>query len=268
LLKPPRNALDTHNVPEDPPSLRPWQVASALRFAALLACLWVAVLALLLTRTGLGRALGVGGGGEAARAAPAWCTPGRLPPLARVDFKQLLALRAELPRVIAPIGGHRYEGGVASAERMWSDNSPQPLDAVRPVEGRWPAAYEMRWWTAGNADVAADVLAFPSDKQATRFFAKATSVHCHRDGQQPPSALPPRVRNLVWVNPDRVTEYDAYLRRGRLVYRVVDVPPRPHAGRSPAQPLTTVYAVDLLACALPEAGCAQAPGRSERRLHL
>jgi len=254
------DALDTADVPDDRDSSSPWRPAAPIRFAVLLGCLAAALLGLLLTSTDLGRGLGIGSGARATRGAARWCVPSGLPQLAHVDLAQLEALRATLPRVIAPIGGHRYEGGVASPERAWSDNSPVPPRAARVGDG-WPGAYEMRWWTRGEADVAADVFAFGDAAQAKSFFARASGVDCHRDGRDSAGYLPADVRNLVWVNPDDVREYDAYLRRGRLVYRIVDVPPTPKAGRSPSPQSLDLYAVDLLACMLPEASCAAAPAR-------
>jgi hypothetical protein len=253
-------------VPESRDRPRQWQPAQPVRFALLLGCLAASVLALLLARTGLGRAVGLGGGGSVANVQPLWCVPHGLPQLAHADLAQLRALRAVLPRVIAPIGGRRYDGGVSTPERMWSDDSPERLRLARLADGEWPAGYEMRWWTRGEADVAADVLAFADAARAKSFFELATSVRCRRESRRSAGSLPPGVRNLVWTNPDHVVEYDAYLQRGRLVYRIVDVPPPPHANRSRTPQRIALYAVDLLACTLPESDCELVPAREAQRI--
>jgi hypothetical protein len=257
VLKPKAPTLDTAHVArrQDSPL-----VASATRFAALLGCLGAATI-VLLGRIGLFRAAGFSSH-RTQGAAASWCVPGGLPPLARVDVNQLLALRVSLTRVIAPLGGRRYAGGITVPQDMWSDNSPQTPDSARSAQGTWPGGYEMRWWTPGGADVAADALAFADPAQARSFFKRASGVGCHHDAIQPPPLWLRHGRNLVWVNPDDVTEYDAFLQRGRLVYRVVVVSPPPTHGHRLRHPERAgVYGVDALACTLPDANCYASPNR-------
>lgn len=219
-------------------------------------CLVAAIVSLLGTRTSLLDSIDVGGSGNAQGASTTWCAPRGLPTLVSTDRHELVHLRDGLLRVFAVTGGSGYTGGVISPEDMWSDNSPLGASASRMRHGRWPAGYEVRWWTR-YYDLVADVLVFRALHQALAFFKQAASTDCHRDGAQQSAPWPPQARNLAWVNPDRARQNDVFLLRGRRVYRVAAVrlndAPREIA---PAQRRTGAKLVDLLACVLPGADCA------------
>ena len=190
------------------------------RLAVLLVCLAVAATGLLASRT---RASSAPGEGPAQ--ANVGCSLGPLPPLAKVDFQQLVDLRAGLLGVMAEVGGRRYVGGTVTPDDMWSDDPPQPLSSLRSSDGRWPGGYEIRQWAPTGDDTAADVLLFTSASQAGMFFDEAASARCHRAAEVMSAPSPPAARNLVWVNPDGPTEEDVFVLRGRRLYRVVDVRP-------------------------------------------
>ena len=232
-----------------------WWADQRVRLTTLLVCLGAAVIALLGTRTSLPGAVGLGGSGSA-EGASTWCAPRGLPTLASADRGELLQLRDGLLRVFDVTGGRGYTGGVVTTEDMWSDDSPLGPRASRLADGRWPAGYEVRWWTRAY-DLVADVLVFGSTRQARELFAEAASTDCHRDGVQRPAARwLPQARNLTWVNPDHVRQSDVFLLRGRRVYRVAavrldDAP----AETARAERRTGAEIADALACALPRTGC-------------
>ena len=122
------------------------------------------------------------------------------------------------------------------------------------------AGYEIRWWARNGDDIAADVFVFPGSRQAQDFLGLATDAHCRQAGTVTEAHGPPGVRNLSWVNPDRVSENDAYLQRGKRVYRIVDVRPQ-RSGKPPSsrQQRIAFLLVDILACLLPEAECRARP---------
>jgi hypothetical protein len=216
----------------------------------LLACLSAAVVALLASRTSLLGAVGVGAGGSAA-AASTWCVPNGLPEVARADVEELLELHAGVSAA-APRSGRRYAAGIARPGDVWSDDEPRTLRATRSAGGRWPAGYEMRWWT-GDYDAVADVFVFAGPRPARKFFDLAASRRCHRDGAPRATALPPAARELAWTNPDDAAQEDVFLLRGRRVYRVAAVRLR----RTPSVTRRIDFEfVDAMACALPGADCA------------
>ncbi len=230
-----------------------------VRLTTLLVCLGAAIIALLCTRTGLLGTVGIGGSGSA-EGALTWCVPRGLPTLASADRGEVLQLRDGLLRVFDVTGGRGYTGGVVAPEDIWSDDSPLGADASRLAPRRWPAGYEVRWWTR-NYDLGADVFVLGSTDQARELFEEAAGTDCHRDGMQRPAARwLPRARNLTWVNPDHVRQSDAFLLRGRRVYRVAavrldDAP----AETARAEQSTGAEIADALACVLPGAEC-QASG--------
>jgi hypothetical protein len=216
----------------------------------LLACLGAAVVALLASRTSLLGAVGIGAGGSAA-AASTWCVPNGLPEVARADVDELLELRAEVSAA-SPRVARRYGRGIALPEDVWSDDEPRTLRATRSAGGRWPAGYEMRWWTR-DYDAVADVFVFAGPRGAREFFDLAASSHCHRDSAPRSTALPPDARELAWTNPDDAEQEDVFLLRGRRVYRVAAVRLR----RTPSVTRRIDFElVDAMACALPGADCA------------
>ncbi len=240
----------------DPDSALPaWRANRRVRLTTLLVCLGAAVIALLGTRTNLLGTVGIGGSGSA-EGASTWCAPRGLPALAAVDRDELLQLRDGLLRVFDVIGGRGYTGGVATPEDMWSDDSPLGPRASRLADGRWPAGYEVRWWTRAY-DLVADVLVFESTHQARELFAEAASTDCHRGGVQRPAARwLPQARNLTWVNPDHVRQSDVFLLRGRRVYRVAAVRlDDARAETARAERRTGTEIADALACVLPGAEC-------------
>jgi hypothetical protein len=93
--------------------------------------------------------------------------------------------------------------------------------------------------------------------QARRFFSEASSSRCRRSASAMAARRPPGARELVWINPDGVTEEDVFLLRARMVYRFVDV--RPQHGESPSRAEDQVgLTTDAeLACTLPDAHCSR-----------
>jgi hypothetical protein len=226
-----------------------------VRLSTLLVCLGAAIIALLCTRTGLLGTVGIGGSGSA-EGASTWCVPHGLPTLASADRSEVLQLRDGLLRAFDVTGGRGYTGGVVAPEDMWSDDSPLRADASRLAGGRWPAGYEVRWWTRAY-DLVADVLVLGSAHQARAFFEEAASTDCHRDGVQRAAARwLPQGRNLAWVNPDHARQSDVFLLRGRRVYRVAAVRlDDARAETARAERRTGAEIADALACVLPGAEC-------------
>ena len=241
-----------HGTDTPPPA---WRANRRVRLTTLLICLGAAVVSLLCTRTSLLGTVGIAGSGSA-EGASTWCAPRGLPALASADRGDLLQLRDGLLRVFDVIGGRGYTGGVVTPEDMWSDDSPLGPDASRLADRRWPAGYEVRWWTR-DYDLVADVLVFGLAHHARELFEEAASTDCHRDGVQRPAARwLPQASNLTWVNPDHVRQSDVFLLRERRVYRVAvvrlnDAP----AETARAERRTGAEIADALACVLPGAGC-------------
>ncbi len=182
--------------------------------------------------------------------------PGHLPALASADLAGLRELRARLLVLMGPLGRPRYAWGVVGTGEMWSHAIPARIASTRLPSGRWPAAYEMRAFTGNGDDVGVNVLAFDTAAQAGAFFAQAAGVGCHRAGRAAPAPFPARARNLSWINPDRVTEQDAFLLVGKRVYRVAVVIPQ-HPGHAPAvvPGPSVVSPADRLACFLVGPSC-------------
>jgi hypothetical protein len=223
--------------------------STAVRLIGLLVCLGVLVFALV-AKAGDGR-----GSSHSMRA----CV-GPVPSPATIDFAELAELRATLGGAIAHAGGRRYQGGPAAPTALWTDDSPQTIEAARRADGSWPAGYEIRRWSSAGDDIAADAFRFRTPAQARALFDAASSAHCHEHGKVAPAFSPPRARNLVWVNPDAALQGDVFLLRRSTVYRVAVVRGRHSAARpAPSDRPTTVAIANGLACALPEAGCAKAP---------
>lgn len=238
---------------ETPPAARPTH--RRVRLTGLLVCLLVAIVSLLGTRTTLLDTVGIGGNGSA-QGASTWCAPRGLPTPASTDRHDLIQLRDGLLRAFAVTRGRGYSGGVIAPEDMWSDNLPLGARASRLAGGRWPAGYEVRWWTR-YYDLAADVLVFGTPHRALAFFRQAASTDCHRDGAQQRAPWPPEARNLAWLNPDHAAQNDVFLLRGRRVYRVAAVR-LDDAPEETARVQRRIGAklADTLACVLPGADCA------------
>jgi hypothetical protein len=234
----------------------PW-----VRLCALLACLTIAVLALVDVRGGL---LEFAGGSSQARGAGfAPGCPGRdAPNVIRVSAAQLSALHRELSVIVAPRVGRPYAAGTIATDNLWSDNQPQRLPASGTSSA--PAAYEVRWWAldrnGSEDDVAADVLEFASEREAADALTRAASPRCRQGAAAQPARLPARAINLSWVNPDQAPEWDVLFVRGRRLYRVVDVPPgylvtATGMHQRELERRRAALTADVLACALPDARC-------------
>ncbi len=225
-----------------------------VRLPLLLACLGVAIVALLSARTSIFSRASTGGqtGRYACQAAA--------PPLAEVSLREIVLLRANLLPVIAPLAKKRYAVGIVPTEDVWSDNTPQRIRESRLVGGGYPASFEMRVWAerperVAGLDVVADVFLFGDPINAHRFFEEAAGKYCHPHSITLPAPLPPGARNLTWDNPDGVIQEDVFLLRGSLVYRVGTVTERQRG----------LATVNRLACELPDAGCATRATRAEPR---
>ncbi len=225
-----------------------------VRLPLLLACLGVAIVALLSARTSIfSRASAEAQTGRYACQAPT-------PPLAEVSLREIVLLRANLLPVIAPLARKRYAVGIVPTEDVWSDDTPRRIRDSRLAGGRYPASFEMRVWaerprSIAGLDVVADAFLFDDPIHAHRFFEEAAGTYCHPHSSALPAPLPPAARNLIWDNPDGVTQEDVFLLRGSLVYRIGTVTERQRG-------LTTV---NRLACELPEAGCATRATRAAPR---
>ena len=244
---------------EAPPAL--WWASQRVRLAVLLVCLGAAIVLLLGTRTSLLGAVGIGGSGTGegdggtAQGASRWCVPQGLLALANAGLDELVELRTGPLAVFEYSGGRRYAAGIVTPEDMWSDNAPLRVRSSRLAYGRWPAGYEIRWWTR-DYDVGADVLMFGEAREAREFFELAASTDCRRAGVVSPALSPPQARNLAWVNPDDARQTDVFLLRGRRVYRVIAVRLQGAPTESArAERQTGARFTDTLACALPGAGC-------------
>jgi hypothetical protein len=240
----------TPPAPRDTARRGPVWARSAVRLAALLACLAALV--------GVATERYVGSAGSNSAGASS-CVPAHLPPLAEVGVYRLANLRAGLLAVVARAGGSRYAAGTAEPLAPWSDASPQPPGRTRGADGRWPAAYEIRQWSSEGDDVASDAFEFTDDSQASRFYDDASKARCHRAGASSSAIDPAQARILTWVNPDRAPETDVLMLRSTRVYRVVVVRGDRLPRLSPAQTAkVTVATASRLACELPDAGCTRA----------
>jgi hypothetical protein len=197
-------------------------------------------------------ALGLGGGGSTEKAV-SWCIPRSLPTAAIVGPGELLDLRAGVSAV-TPEDGRRYASGVALPEDMWSDGGPTTLNASRMAGGRWPAGYELRWWTR-DYDTVADVVMFSNARQAGEFFQEAAGTRCRRAGRSYSTVFAPQARDLTWTNPDSVKQSDTFLLRGRRVYRIAAVS---LVDATPVGQRADLAFTEALACRLPGAGCGKA----------
>jgi hypothetical protein len=196
-------------------------------------------------------------GSNAVRAAP--CSPGA-PEVARVAPQRLAALRESVARVLPQRVGHLYEEGTALPSYLWSDAAPAAPTVL--AQSLRPDGYELRWWAPNDAEVVADVFAMPSARAAQHLLALAASRMCRGAAVRVRTAgRPPLARALAWVNPDGWAEADVYIARGSRVYRVADVPSEESPGRAGIAALAGAFAtIEVLACLLPDAKCAEAPG--------
>ncbi|HWJ51248.1 MAG TPA: hypothetical protein VNR42_09520 [Solirubrobacteraceae bacterium] len=229
-------------------------MSTRARLPLLLACLAAAIVALLSMRTSVFS--GASAGSEGAR----YPCRGAEPPLARGSVDEIKQLRASVLAVVGPLAESRYQWGAVPPEVVWSDGSPSRFSASGLVDGKFLASFEMRVWAKApalrlaNVDTVADVFLFTNPGDARRFFEAASNTHCHRDGVPRAVAQPPGGRDLIWDNPDGVTQQDVFLLSGSRVYRVSDVP-RGGGGYSTATKPGGIATVNRLACALPEARC-------------
>jgi hypothetical protein len=195
------------------------------------------------------------------------CMHGQPPELATLSADQMLYLRAVVQYVASRAGGQGYASGSVSPDDAWTDDAPDGAVAERANTTRWPGSYEIREWAPDpqwgapyRDDIVADAFAFRSFAQARRFFMQATSVRCRQSASTLPAREPPDARDLKWVNPDGATQEDVYLRRGRVVYRLADVRPQNHKPPpSRAEDRVGWVTLETIACAIPRAGCPQAP---------
>ncbi|MHB8242938.1 MAG: hypothetical protein ACYDHN_13235 [Solirubrobacteraceae bacterium] len=130
------------------------------------------------------------------------------------------------------------------------------LDVMRPL-ARWSADPEVG---RRYDDVVADVFELADAAHAQGFFEDAASVRCRRQARAPVSSSPPGSRDLIWLNPDNATQYDVFLRRGALVYRIAEVRIRALAPK--LEERVMLARVNRLACGLPHAGCSNQGGSS------
>jgi hypothetical protein len=243
---------DAGPVLETAPTQVPWWIGPRVRLSALLVCLAATVVALLGTNTSAFST----GGGSTGNARPG-CIPAAVPALASVRLDGIRELRADLLRVMTPIGP-RYEWGTVAPASVWSDGLPQKLFQSGLTTSRWSGSYEMRAWARDRDDIVADVFLFADTSQARRFFDQATTVQCHRDGKAQSAPRPPGSHNLVWLNPDGFTQEDVFLVRGPRVYRIGEVRPGHPSVPPSVEQQAGLSAVDTLACSLNGAGCSGA----------
>lgn len=225
------------------------------RLAVLLVLLGLSVLAALGTRAGLFNP--TGGTKEALGYFAKGCPGHEAPEVTSTSTAHLAKLSDILSQLIGTRYGQPYEKGIATSDRVWSDNSPIPLSSMGKSATSPPAGYEIRWWVQRRNDIAADVFEFATAEQANVFLTRTTSTRCRHDGVARRAPFPRQAYNLLWINPDNATEQDVFFASGRRVYRVVDVratQPRPVRSRRSEQEIGTLT-VDLLACKLPGANC-------------
>jgi hypothetical protein len=235
-----------------------------LRLVLLVICLLVSLAALLEIHGGWfglhDSGAQPGGGTMASGALFGPGCPGRgAPEATRLASTALTALRQQLEPVVPARLGRVYEQGPIGTSNLWNDAEPPSA----PPSGSVPAAYEVRWWALdrdGNPDdVVADVLEFAGPAEAQELLARSASPRCRRDGAARGASFPAGAREVVWLNPDGAWQWDVMFVRGRLLYRVSDVPPgllyvtgRRQSNREWRRAGATAR---VLACALPDAGC-------------
>lgn len=171
----------------------------------------------------------------------------------------MISVRESLRTVMRGRPRRLYEGGLASTSFAWSDAQPGRALGV-PRRASYLGSYELRWWSGGGEDIVSDAFLFPSVLAARDFFARASGTACHPASAAVGADAPAGVRDLRWRNPDGFTQEDAWLMRGRAVYRVAVVRAG-SAGRddSPAGAASGFALVNRLACALPRTTCAPPP---------
>jgi hypothetical protein len=246
----------------------PWWADSRIRLGLLLAGLAAAVLALLTVKSELfDFGSGPAQAGDSAQASGTAFAPGcpgqGAPEVESIPEQDLAALRTAVSQIMPPRVGRVYEAGTITTSNLWSDDSPQRSSSSGSQTGSVPAGYEVRWWAldrdGDEDDVVADVLEFASERQAVDALARAASPRCRRDGAAYAAHFPSGASNLYWVNPDNAQQWDALFVRGRRLYRVDDVPPDYPPATGSAQRklerLRALMTVNVLACALPDAGC-------------
>ena len=190
------------------------------------------------------------------------CIP-NTPALARVPAGELRRLRAELASVMALHGARADTAGYVPADDVWRDDPPEGASLQLGNDGRGPAGYEIRVWApdprwgpAYRDHVVGDVYMFSSASRAQHFFETATATRCYRSSLARTAPRPPGGRNLIWSNPDAATQQDAFLARGRLVYRIAVV--RPGSDKRPAwsaKQQVGVETANRLACSISGAAC-------------
>ncbi len=257
LLKRTARTADIHRM-----ELPPWWADSRLRLGLLLAGLAMAVLALLAAKTEL-----FNRGSATAQTRGTVFAPGcpgqGAPEVESIPAQNLAALRDAVSRIMPPRVGRVYQAGTITTSNLWTDDSPQQLPSSSSQAGSMPAGYEVRWWALDRQghedDVVADVLEFGTERQAQNALLRAASPRCRSDGAAHAARFPSGAGNLYWVNPDSAQQWDVLFVRGRRLYRVDDVPPGYPPATGPAQRTLEQHradsTVDVLACALPEAGC-------------
>lgn len=208
-----------------------WLTNERLRLAALL--LVLAALVAYAVTAWPGR-FGLGGGsvtGEAGSDCPVEAAPA----LASVGRTRLLGLRASEERMMAGVDAdlRPYEEGLVPATSAWTDAEPTAWAAN---SDRWPAGYEMRWWTRDRDDVVADIYVFADPKQARDFSRLVLRAKCRAERTVSAAPTPTGAQDLEWRNPLSFTQEDVYLQRGRYVYRVSVVRPGPESEGAPSRP--------------------------------
>jgi hypothetical protein len=157
------------------------------------------------------------------------------------------------------VGGRIYSSGAVPTEAAFTDD-PASASSIRlGHDGRAEGSFEIRRWApdlrygrGAVDDVVGDAFVFAREGEARAFFATASGARCHRHAKVLPAVTPSTVTNLSWLNPDRVVQEDAYLLRGRRVYRFTDVPPENSSMEAMRWGLQSA---DRLACTVSEAGC-------------
>jgi hypothetical protein len=244
-----------------PPRL-PWWAAGPIRLTLLLAFLAVAVAGLLTKKVTVFDSSSSGGDASAGVFLPR-CPRLNVPEARRVPPRDLAALRDSLSPIMPRWVGRVYETGTVAPSNLWSDNAPVAPSSGSP-DGPVPAGWEIRWWALNRDgdedDVVADVLEFPTPREAENALSAATSSRCRQAGAAHPAPFPSGARNVFWVNPDDAPEWDVLFVRRRRLYRVADVPPgylqtEPPPAQRHLERLRVLATVDLLACSLPEADC-------------
>jgi hypothetical protein len=185
------------------------------------------------------------------------------PALARVSVAQFQALSEGLAAVVSEVGGREYAAGVVPASAIWSDDGPSQVWRPDAADGLLPGGVETRrwapdpqWGASFKDDIVGDVFLFAEPRQASRFFDEASAVRCHRAATALSISRPTGARDLIWVNPDGVTQEDALVLLGRRVYRISDVrPQRTGVAPSLAEQRRGVVTVDAVACLIPGATC-------------